>query len=123
MGAQAERAVEQTLVLARVERLQAEIQAQVATLKDDQREHLMSARQELVGLLRAVEGKVDEGFDTIHRHVEALQAGVGEGFSALNEGMEKRDKDALALAAKLKREIDALHAMVTRAPTLFHVPL
>ena len=123
MGAQAERAVEQTLVLARVEKLQAEIQAQVATLKDDQREHLMSARQELVGLLRAVEGKVDEGFDTIHRDVEALQAGVGEGFSALKEGMEKRDKDALAFAAKLKREIDALHAMVTRAPTLFHVPL
>jgi len=123
LGAQAERAVEQTLVLARVERLQAEIQAQVATLKDDQREDLMSARQELVGLLRAVEGKVDEGFDTIHRDVEALQAGVGEGFSALKEGMEKRDKDALAYAAQLKREIDALHAMVTRAPTLFHVPL
>ena len=112
-GAQAEQAVEQTFVLARLEKLQAEIQAQVATLRDDQREDLMSARQELLGLLRAVEGKVDDGFESIKADMAALKGDVSKGLQTLNEGMEQRDAVALANAAALKRNIDALYAMVT----------
>ena len=122
-NAQAERATEQTLALARVEKLQAEIQEQVATLRDDQREDLMSARQELVGLLQAVEGKVDEGFKSIKADMVALRGDVSKGFLTLNEGIEQRDMVALTNATTLKSKIDALDAMVrTLFPPLFRCP-
>jgi hypothetical protein len=116
-GAQAEQAAEQAHALARVEQLQATIRSQVSTLRDDQRENLMSARQELVGLLRVVEGKVDEGFKAIKVDLAALKGDVSKGFQAHSKDLEQRDMAALANAATLKRNIDALQAMVN-GPTL-----
>ena len=119
-GAQTEQAAEQTQALARVEKLQAEIQEQVATLRDDQRQDLMSARQELVGLVQAVEGKVDEGFKSIKADMVALRGDVSKGFLTLNEGIEQRDMVALTNATALKSKIDALDAMVgTLSPHSF----
>jgi len=105
-----------------VERLQAEIQEQVATLRDDQREDLMSARQELVGLVQAVEGKVDEGFKSIKADMVALRGDVSKGFLTLNEGIEQRDMVALTNATTLKSKIDALDAMVRTLSPLFRCP-
>ena len=111
-GAQAEQAAEQTHALARVEKLQAEIQTHVSTLRDDQREDLMTARKELVELFRVVEGKVDEGFKSIKIDLAALKGYVNKGFQALSKDIEQRDMVAMSNAAILKRNIDALQAMV-----------
>jgi N-acetylmuramoyl-L-alanine amidase len=97
-----------------VEKLQAEIQAQVATLRDEQREDLMIARKELVELFRVLESKVDEGFKSIKVDLAALKSDVDKGFLTLSKDIEQRDMAALANAATLKRNIDALQDMVKK---------
>ena len=73
----------------------------------------MTARKELVELFRVVEGKVDEGFKSIKIDLAALKGDVNKGFQALSKDIEQRDMVALSNAATLKRNIDALQAMVT----------